>query len=91
MPSSQLKRAERAIEAIRNQSELPPEAADALQELVAVVRAIESRLTVLEDIQAMKPSQQSRGYAAAPRRQTLAPGLSPSSFVLIASSINVRA
>ena len=37
MPSSQLKRAERAIEAIRNQSELPPEAADALQELVAVV------------------------------------------------------
>ena len=34
MPSSQLKPAERAIQAIRDQAELPPEAADALQELV---------------------------------------------------------
>jgi hypothetical protein len=29
MPSSQLKRAERAIQTIRDQAELPPEAADA--------------------------------------------------------------
>jgi hypothetical protein len=43
MPSSQLKRAERAIETIRIQSELPPEAADALQELVEAIRTIESR------------------------------------------------
>jgi hypothetical protein len=48
MPSSQLKRAERAIEAIRNQSELPPAAAGALQELVDAVRAIESRVMSLE-------------------------------------------
>jgi hypothetical protein len=32
MPSSQLKRAERAIQAIRDQAALPPEAADALLE-----------------------------------------------------------
>jgi hypothetical protein len=34
MPSSQLKRAERAIQTIRDQAELPPETADALQEIV---------------------------------------------------------
>ena len=33
MPSSQLKRAERSIQTIRDQAELPPETADALQEL----------------------------------------------------------
>jgi hypothetical protein len=33
MPSSNLKRAERAIQTIRDQAELPPETADALQEL----------------------------------------------------------
>jgi hypothetical protein len=38
MPSSQLKRAERAIQSIRDQAELPPETADALQEHVDVVR-----------------------------------------------------
>ena len=48
MPSSQLKRAERAIQTIRDQSELPPETADALQELVDVIRAIEGRLSALE-------------------------------------------
>jgi uncharacterized membrane protein YccC len=48
MPSSQLKRAERAIQAIRDQAELPPEAADALQELVDVIRTIEGRLSLLE-------------------------------------------
>jgi hypothetical protein len=48
MPSSQLKRAERAIQTIRDQGELPPETADALQELVDVIRAIEGRLSALE-------------------------------------------
>jgi uncharacterized membrane protein YccC len=48
MPSSQLKRAERAIHTIRDQAELPPEAADALQELVDVIRDIEGRLSQLE-------------------------------------------
>jgi uncharacterized membrane protein YccC len=48
MPSSQLKRAERAIQAIRDQAELPPEAADALQELVDIVRTIEDRVSTLE-------------------------------------------
>lgn len=48
MPDSQLKRAERAIQTIRDQSELPPETADALQELVDVIRAIEGRLSALE-------------------------------------------
>jgi hypothetical protein len=48
MPSSQLKRAERAIEAIRDQAELPLEAADALQELVDIIRNIEDRVSALE-------------------------------------------
>jgi hypothetical protein len=48
MPSSQLKRAERSIQTIRDQGELPPETADALQELVDVIRAIEGRLSALE-------------------------------------------
>jgi hypothetical protein len=48
MPSSQLKRAERSIQTIRDQAELPPEMADALQELVDVIRAIEGRLSALE-------------------------------------------
>jgi uncharacterized membrane protein YccC len=48
MPSSQLKRAERAIQSIRDQAELPPETADALQELVDVVRYIDGRLSALE-------------------------------------------
>jgi hypothetical protein len=48
MPATQLKRAERAIERIREQAELPPETAIALQELVDVVRDIEGRLSALE-------------------------------------------
>jgi uncharacterized membrane protein YccC len=48
-PSSHLKRAERAIQTIRDQAELPPETADALQELVDVVRNIEGRLSALEN------------------------------------------
>ena len=49
MPSSQLKRAEQAIQAIRDQSELPPEAADALQELVDAIRTIENRVSAIEN------------------------------------------
>jgi hypothetical protein len=48
MPSSQLKRAERAIEAIRDQAELPLKAADALQELVDIIVTIEDRVSALE-------------------------------------------
>jgi hypothetical protein len=48
MPSSQLKRAERAIQSIRDQAELPPETADALDALVDVIRTIEGRLSALE-------------------------------------------
>jgi hypothetical protein len=39
MPSGQLKRAELSMQTIRDQGELPPETADALQELVDVIRA----------------------------------------------------
>jgi hypothetical protein len=48
MPSSHLKRAERAIQSMRDQAELPPETADALQELVDVVRHIDGRFSALE-------------------------------------------
>jgi hypothetical protein len=48
MPSRQLKRAERSIQTIRDQGELPPETADALQELVDVIRAIEGRVSAPE-------------------------------------------
>jgi hypothetical protein len=48
MPANQLKRAEQAIERIREEAELPPKAKIALQELVEVVRNLDKRLTVLE-------------------------------------------
>jgi hypothetical protein len=48
MPSAQLKRAERAIAAIREQAELPPETAEALDEIVAAIRMVEGRLAALE-------------------------------------------
>jgi len=56
MPSSQLKRAERAIQTIRDQAELPPETADALQEIVDVIGAIEDRLSTLEGKEHPRPS-----------------------------------
>lgn len=56
MPATQLKRAERAIERIRQQAELPPETAIALQELVDVVRNIESRLSALESTGRLPPT-----------------------------------
>jgi hypothetical protein len=40
MPSSLLKRAERAIQTIRDRAELPPETADALHEIVDVIRTM---------------------------------------------------
>jgi uncharacterized membrane protein YccC len=48
MPSSQLKRAERAIATIRDQGELPPETADAIEEIVEALRIVERRLAMLE-------------------------------------------
>jgi hypothetical protein len=48
MPTSQLKRAERAIQAIRDRAELPPKAADSLEELVDVVGTMENRVAALE-------------------------------------------
>ena len=56
MPSSQLKRAERAIQTIRDQGELPPETADALQEIVDVIRTIEGRLSAVEGKGHLRPS-----------------------------------
>ena len=56
MPSGQLKRAERAIQTIRDQAELPPETADALQEIVDVIRTIEGRLSTLEGKEHSRPS-----------------------------------
>jgi uncharacterized membrane protein YccC len=58
MPSSQLKRAERAIQTIRDQAELPPETADALQEIVDVIRTIEGRLSALEGKGHLRPSRE---------------------------------
>jgi hypothetical protein len=57
MPGSQLKRAERAIQTIRDQAELPPEAADALTELLDAVRAIEGRLSALEGKEPPHPTE----------------------------------
>jgi hypothetical protein len=48
MPSAQLKRAERGIASLREKQELPPEAADTIEELVAAIRAVEYRLAILE-------------------------------------------
>jgi hypothetical protein len=55
MPSSQLKRAERAIQTIRDQADLPHETADALQEIVNVIRTVEGRLSTLEGKGHLRP------------------------------------
>jgi hypothetical protein len=49
MPSSQLKRAEQGLAAMREKQEMPPEAADAKEEIVAAIRAVERRLAILEN------------------------------------------
>jgi hypothetical protein len=56
MPATQLKRAERAIERIREQADLPPETAIALQEIVDVVRNVEGRLSAMEDKERNHPT-----------------------------------
>jgi hypothetical protein len=48
MPSSQLKRAEKAIAVIREASELPPEAADVMEELIKALRIVDRRLAAIE-------------------------------------------
>jgi hypothetical protein len=58
MPSSQLKRAERAIAAIREQGELPPETAEALEEIVGAIRSVEGRLATLEGAGHKPPTAQ---------------------------------
>ena len=57
MPSSHLKRAERAIQSIRDQAELPQEKADALQELVDVARNMDGRLSALESKGKLYPTE----------------------------------
>ena len=46
MPAS-LKRAQRSIQAMQKNQELPPENAEALKEIVDAIRVIEQRLAVL--------------------------------------------
>jgi hypothetical protein len=57
MPSCHLKRAERAIQSIRDQAELPPETTDALQELVDVARNMDGRLSALESKGKLHPTE----------------------------------
>ncbi len=57
MPSSQLKRAERSIAAIREQAELSPGTADAIEEIVAAIRTVERRLEMLEKGQLLLASE----------------------------------
>ena len=47
MPSSQLKRAEHSVAAIR-QADMAPETAAAVEEIVAAIRTVERRLELLE-------------------------------------------
>jgi hypothetical protein len=56
MPSSRPRSAERAIQTIRDQAELPPETADVLQGIVDVIGTIEDRLSTLEDKARLRPS-----------------------------------
>ena len=58
MPSSQLKRAEKAIAAMREQGKLPPETADAIEELVEALRTVERRLATLEGAGHKSPTAQ---------------------------------
>jgi hypothetical protein len=49
MASSQLKRAEHAIEKLREEAEVPPAVTDVLTELVDLVRSLELRLATIEN------------------------------------------
>jgi hypothetical protein len=66
------KRAEQSIQTIRDQGELPPETADALQELVDVIRAVEGRLSALEGQWNARPTE----TMALPNRKRTADQLS---------------
>lgn len=50
MPSSDLERAERAIAAIRDQSELSPATVEALELIVGAIQSVDRRLATLEGI-----------------------------------------
>jgi hypothetical protein len=58
MPSSQLKRVEKAIEAMRSDPNTPKtaETAAALQDLLDAVRAVESRLRAFEGHGRLRPT-----------------------------------
>ena len=58
MPGSQLKRAEKSIEAMRADLHTPKtaEATEALQDLVDALRAVESRLAALEGKGRLRPT-----------------------------------
>jgi hypothetical protein len=58
MPSSQLKRVEKSIEAIRSDphTSKTAETAEALQELVNAVRAVESRVEAMEGNGRVRPT-----------------------------------
>ena len=58
MPSSQLKRVEKSIEAMRADPHTPKtaETTEALQDLVDAVRAVEGRLTALESKGRLRPT-----------------------------------
>jgi hypothetical protein len=60
MPKSQLKRAEQAVAAIREQGELPPETAEAIEGLLEAIRIVERRLAILEG-EGHKPPTEDRG------------------------------
>jgi hypothetical protein len=47
MPSSHLKRAERAIAAIRHHGELPPEIVEALEAIVSAIRTVDRSVVML--------------------------------------------
>jgi hypothetical protein len=58
MPRSQLKRVEKAIEAMKGDSHTlkPAETMEALQDLVDAVRAVEGRLEALESKARLRPT-----------------------------------
>jgi hypothetical protein len=58
MPGSQLKRAEKSIEAMRADPHTPKtaETTEALQDLVDALRAVESRLAALEGKGRLRPT-----------------------------------
>ena len=56
MSSSQLKRAEQAIQMIRDQAKLPSKTADALHQIVDAIRTIEIRFSTLQGKGYLRPT-----------------------------------